>query len=350
MWGRGGRSGRHAAPTGSARRASGTVDRAAGAAADPVDLDEPHRSDGARPRPGRGGARRARPGPAAVDAAPISAADAGATDRADATAGPADVPPVAGPALFEPGTAGRVESDGGAVVHDGGEAGHLEPMAIIGGSAITLLAGRIRRRHTIADLESPTAELRATLPGPGTPPGAEARRRAEPPRHARAARPATTAEADPPPAPPDAGATPKRADRRGRRPSRGQRVPVTALVVGTLAVAGVIIGLVVGTRSEPVTAAAPAPPTVLEQPARLPTGAPSVADPAAAYLGALRSAAIPASRSGRPETEAAAAICEQSRRGVPDAELARALPAMLARVDRRQAPIVVELAKQHYCP
>ena len=94
-----------------------------------------------------------------------------------------------------------------------------------------------------------------------------------------------------------------------------------------------IVVLVVGTRSEPVTAAPPAP-TVIEQPARLPTGTPSVADPAAAYLGALRSAAI----------------CEQSRRGVPDAELARALPAMLAQVDRRQAPIVVELAKQHYCP
>ena len=47
-------------------------------------------------------------------------------------------------------------------------------MAIIGGSAITLLAGRIRRRHTIADLESPTAELRATLPDSGFPPGAQA--------------------------------------------------------------------------------------------------------------------------------------------------------------------------------
>jgi hypothetical protein len=236
------------------------------------------------------------------------------------------------------------------VLHYGAEAGHLEPMAIIGGSAITLLAGRIRRRHTIADLESPTAELRATLPGSGVPADTGARRRAQPPRHARAARPTATAEADPTPAAADAGTAPDRADRRGRRPSRGRRVPVTALVVGTLAVAAVIVVLVAGTRSEPVTAAAPAPPTVIEQPARLPTGTPPVADRAAAYLGALRSAAIPASRSGRLETEAAAAICEQSRRGVSDAELARALPAMLARVDRRQAPVVVELAKQHYCP
>jgi hypothetical protein len=349
MWERGGRSGRHAAATGSARRASGTAERAAGAAADGLDLDEPDRSDGERPRPGRGGARRARPGPAALNAGPTCPADAVATDRPEAAAGPVDAPAVSGSDLFDPGTAGRVESGGGAVVHDGARAGHPEPMAIIGGSAITLLAGRIRRRHTIADLESPTAELRATLPDSGFPPGAQARRRAQPPRHTRAARPAATAEADPTSAPPDVGTTPKRADRRGRRPGRGRRVPVTALVVGTLAVAAVIVVLVVGTRSEPVTAAPPAP-TVIEQPARLPTGTPSVADPAAAYLGALRSAAIPASRSGRPETEAAAAICEQSRRGVPDAELARALPAMLAQVDRRQAPIVVELAKQHYCP
>ena len=348
MWERGGRSGRHAAPTGSARRASGTAERAAGAAADRLDLDEPDRSGGEHPRPGRGGARRARPGPAAVDAGPTCPAVA--TDRPVAAAGPVDAPAVSGSDLFDPGTAGRAESGGGAVVHDGARAGHPEPMAIIGGSAITLLAGRIRRRHTIADLESPTAELRATLPDSRFPPGAEARRRAQPPRHGRAARPAATADADPMSSPPDAGTTPKRADRRGRRPGRGRRAPVTALVVGTLAVAAVIVVLVVGTRSEPVTAAAPPAPTVIEQPARLPTGTPSVADPAAAYLGALRSAAIPASRSGRPETEAAAAICEQSRRGVPDAELARALPAMLAQVDRRQAPIVVELAKQHYCP
>ena len=45
-------------------------------------------------------------------------------------------------------------------------AGPGEQIAIIGGSAITVLAGRIRRRHTSADVESPTTELSLTLPTP----------------------------------------------------------------------------------------------------------------------------------------------------------------------------------------
>ena len=57
-----------------------------------------------------------------------------------------------------------------------------------------------------------------------------------------------------------------------------------------------------------------------------------------------------ADRSGRAETEAAAAICEQLGRGVPDGELARSLPAMLSAVGRRQAPTVVDLVKRYYCP
>jgi Protein of unknown function (DUF732) len=98
--------------------------------------------------------------------------------------------------------------------------------------------------------------------------------------------------------------------------------------------------------------APPPPPTVIQQPG--PSAAPPTSTPAPdqvrAYLGALRSADITASTSGDAETEAAAAICEQSRRGVPDAELARSLPAMLPGVDGRQASTVVDLARRYYCP
>ena len=292
MWGRGGRSGRHAAPGGRARRAAAAADRA------------DHGDGAAVDRPAGGVAGR-----------PDGAGAPGLSHRApaDRATEPAAAP-VSGAALFEPATA----------------ADPAEPLAIIGGSAITLLAGRIRRRHTIADLESPTTELRLTLPTPRV-------------------RPAATPAATPAAGAPAAGTAPPRATRRARRPGRGRRVPVTAAVIGTLAVAAVITGTVAGSRSDPVTTT-PSPPTVLEQPAAVPmTGLP-VPDRAAAYLGALRSAEIPASRSGTPETEAATAICEQSRRGVPDAELVRSLPALLTDVDRTQAPTVVELAKRYYCP
>jgi Protein of unknown function (DUF732) len=85
-----------------------------------------------------------------------------------------------------------------------------------------------------------------------------------------------------------------------------------------------------------------------------PSSAPAAPPPSAdgdsqAYLEALRAADIPTSKSGRAESEAAAAICDQLRRGVDRAELARVVPAMLNTVDPSRSSLVVDLAERHYC-
>ena len=248
MWGRGGRGGRHAAPTGSARRVGRPAARSP-AAGERTELAE----------------------------VTVATGSSGA--------GPSGAGPSGPPA--------------------GGE--RPEPVAIIGGAAIPLLAGRIRRRHTSADVESPTTELAFTLPTPRV--------------H------------------PSAGASPRRLHIRP--------LPLIALAVGAMA-AVVTVGALIGAPGDPVPAL-PAPPIGHQRPGTDP-GAKPERERVEAYLEALRSADLPASRGGAPETEAADAICAASRRGVPDSELARSLPAMLTDVDRRQAPTVVELAKRHYCP
>ena len=132
------------------------------------------------PRPGRAG-----PAAPARDRPPLDAAPAGPARAAAHRLGRRRRRPGRRASRLRFGSVrtGPLPPVGGAAASTtAAGAGHPEPMAIIGGSAITLLAGRIRRRHTIADLESPTAELRATLPGPGIGPGAQARRRAQPPR------------------------------------------------------------------------------------------------------------------------------------------------------------------------
>gem|GEM_PF-2594629 len=70
---------------------------------------------------------------------------------------------------------------------------------------------------------------------------------------------------------------------------------------------------------------------------------------AGTYLAALREADIPASRSGLPETEAAAVICEQLEAGADEDALVRALPAVLPTVTRAQAVEVVAIAGELYC-
>jgi hypothetical protein len=188
-----------------------------------------------------------------------------------------------------------------------------EAVAIIGGSVVTALAGRIRRPHTVADIETQTAELPIVLPSPRRPP---------------------------------AGLPPVAAVRaRGRRVAR------------PLLVAVAIAALVGAVTAVLVLRAAPATPTVaVEHPAApTPTSAPVVLGSAAsgdgpALLAALRRADLPVSRSGRAETEAAAAICAQLRRGADLAQLARAVPAMLPDVSRQRAPMIVDMARRYYCP
>ncbi|HVH21785.1 MAG TPA: DUF732 domain-containing protein [Pseudonocardia sp.] len=221
-----------------------------------------------------------------------------------------------------------------------------EPIAIIGGSAITVLAGRIRRQHTSADVESPTTELSLTLPAPRVEPSADR------PTRGRRAGPVPEPKAEPVRSPIKAGSGACHEQPRRRRDRR--RFPVTAVAVGVVVPAAALAGVLLGAQTGAVAPVPDsAPPTVQAQAAAPSTGLSTTAvhsDRATAYLAALRAADVPASRSGQPETEAADAICEQSGRGVPDAELARVLPAMLTDVDRKQARTVVELAQRYYCP
>jgi hypothetical protein len=70
---------------------------------------------------------------------------------------------------------------------------------------------------------------------------------------------------------------------------------------------------------------------------------------AVAYLKALRAADIPTSKTGVPETEAAAVICEQLAQGADQAALVKALPAVLPTVSKKQANDVVNIAVRKYC-
>lgn len=298
MWGRGGRTGRHAAPT----------------------------ARGAR-RP----ADRARPAPAAEQP---DRTGAGSEDGAVPQAGTGT------------GTGRRRPLDGP----------RTEPIAIIGGSVVPLLAGRLRRRHVIADVETPTAAL------------------------ALAAAAGPTGEADP-----GRGRRCAASRTRRGRPAAGPGSAGRRRVAVAVAAVGVLAGLVAAGAVLGPWAARPADRTAAPGSVTPGSGAPAAADPTAAdpaaadptapvapltplagppttaaagpaaerrraYLRALRSADIPASRSGEPEAQAAATICERSRRGVPDRELARSLPTLLTEVDRAQAGTVVELAKRYYCP
>jgi hypothetical protein len=164
------------------------------------------------------------------------------------------------------------------------------------------------------------------------------------------------------------------AERGGRRARRaaGRRRPLG----GVVAVAAAVVllgaaGLITAFGSAPVaepsatTASAPtatpvrtAPtPTPAPTPAPTPTPTPPPTEPAGgpadsplrtavdpqsaqavAFLDALRAARVPTSRSGRPEIEAAAVICQQLERGAAEQALVRALPAVLTTGDHGAGP------------
>jgi hypothetical protein len=230
-----------------------------------------------------------------------------------------------------------------------------EPVAIIGGSAVPALAGRVRRDCASADVESPTTEL------PVVPPAAE-----HGPGHERASR---RGVATLPWNRPVGGA--RQLLRRRRRLAAFRAAGVAAVLALGVALcwpsAGQAPAPAAGATAPPAAPDAGTPdpelagaePTGAEPTGAEPTGAePTGAEPTGpepmgsggrAFLRALRATDIAVSESGRPETEAATAICEQHARGVDQAELARAVPAMLAGLDAEQASQVVELALRYSC-
>jgi len=219
-----------------------------------------------------------------------------------------------------------------------------DPVAIIGGSVVQPLAGRSRRRYASADVESSTAELPVT-------PGGRGRRVAGGGSSRRGV-------ATLPWQPPTGSA--RALLRRWR-----QWVALVALGVTLLAALGALLFWPTSAPAPPPveTTAAASPPAAVEPAPEEPVAAAST-DPAAAgadgadargepdvqgYLRALGAADIPVSEAGEAETEAAQAICEQLDRGRSQADLERAVPAMLATVDEQGAPVVVELARKYYC-
>jgi uncharacterized iron-regulated membrane protein len=141
---------------------------------------------------------------------------------------------------------------------------------------------------------------------------------------------------------------------------------------GVLAVAAAVVllglaGLVTTLQSEPEpepAAAAPVPAATarpVPSSAATPASASTALDaplraavdpqsrPAAAYLGALRQAQVPTSRTGLAETEAAEVICRQLADGTDQTAMVRALPSVLTTVTSAQAPIVVKAAQDNYC-
>jgi hypothetical protein len=220
-----------------------------------------------------------------------------------------------------------------------------DPVAIIGGSVVQPLAGRSRRRYASADVESSTAELPVT-------PGGRGRRVAGDGSSRRGV-------ATSPRQPPIGSAL--ALVRRWRQWGALVALGVTLLVA---ALGALLFWPTSAPAPPPVeTTAAASPPSPVEPAPEEPVAAAS-ADPAAAgaagadargepdvqgYLRALGAADIPVSAAGEAETEAAQAICEQLDRGRSQADLERAVPAMLATVDEQGAPVVVELARKYYC-
>jgi len=224
-----------------------------------------------------------------------------------------------------------------------------DPVAIIGGSVVQPLAGRSRRRYASADVESCTAELPVT-------PGGRGRRVAGDGSSRRGV--ATLPWQQP-------TGSARALLRRWR-----QWGALVALGVTLVAALGALLFWPTSAPAPPPveTTAAASPPAAVEpapdEPAPEEPVADASTDPAAAgadgadargepdvqgYLRALAAADIPVSEAGEAETEAAQAICEQLDRGRSQADLERAVPAMLATVDEQGAPVVVELARKYYC-
>ncbi len=163
------------------------------------------------------------------------------------------------------------------------------------------------------------------------------------------------------------GATSRSASRIAARRSRRRGMPVVLAVVGVVGVVALaaVVATTVGGAPNPAPAAviqSEVPNGAAAEPAaRTPaTEAESTAIPhradvdptsekAMAFLSGLRTADIPTSRSGLPETEAAAVICEQLAAGADESALVRALPAVLPTVTKKQSATVVDLAQKYYC-
>lgn len=133
--------------------------------------------------------------------------------------------------------------------------------------------------------------------------------------------------------------------------------PVVYAVCGVLVIIGLIAALVLvlGGGGSTATPAASGP---AQQPAAPAAGAEAAGavdkiDPtsekAVAFLDAMRESGITTSRSGLSETQAAAGICNQLSDGVSEATLAKSLPTQLPTVSKKQSPLFVELAQEHYC-
>lgn len=147
----------------------------------------------------------------------------------------------------------------------------------------------------------------------------------------------------------------------GGRGFRLRDIPPVWLVgagVGLLIAIAAILATAVASNGAPASAALNPPGTTSA--AAAPAGNQEAAAPrqsetdptspkAVAYLTALRNADITTSKTGQPETEAAAVLCEQIGQGADENELVKALPAVLPTVTKKQAPDVVRLAKKHYC-
>ncbi|MDN5859143.1 MAG: DUF732 domain-containing protein [Pseudonocardia sp.] len=137
--------------------------------------------------------------------------------------------------------------------------------------------------------------------------------------------------------------------------------PVLYALGAVLVIIGLIVALVMvlggGRASAPPAASGSAQsvdaPAAAAPPAAAPPAYGDTVDPtsdrAVAFLDALREGGITTSRSGISETQAAGGICNQLSRGVEAATLARSLPTQLPTVARQQAPLFIELVKEHYC-
>ncbi|MFC4950199.1 hypothetical protein ACFPFQ_42760, partial [Pseudonocardia sp. GCM10023141] len=218
-----------------------------------------------------------------------------------------------------------------------------------------------------AEGPAPTTDLGSmTVPGRAAG-GRAARRRAQEAAEAIAREatrdPATVVlpvgEEPPEPAPTDHAADEPSPARKatGRKRFRLRETPPVVLVgtgVGALIVVAAVLASTVSTPQTPSPAAMQAPAATSAPAAQnpAPDAIPAVdptSDKAVAYLGALRNAEITTSRSGQPETEAAAVICEQLGKGADENEVVAALPAILPTVTKKQSPDVVRFAKKFYC-
>jgi Protein of unknown function (DUF732) len=252
-----------------------------------------------------------------------------------------------------------------------------EPIAIIGGSVVEALVGRLRGGYAIADVESSTAELEIIT--------AADRRRGRA-RGSRWCRPAGAGR-------PPVGSARQRLRRR--------RQQLATLAIGAMVAVALVAGGVavvwpdpapgspspaVATPDDPEALPAYPDPSPADQgtadqgfadqdaedqeagesdagsgsstdsggldqdsAGQNPTDSSLTARDTESYLDGLRTADIAVSDDGRAEREAGDAICEQLQRGVAESEIERALPAMLTTVGARQATTVVDLVQRYYC-